>query len=158
MNLYIDPSGGTNYDTVICLTQVTKSDSVSVVDSGSICGPNKSIGAVAISYGAEGYHIQDPDTGRISGTSLRVLLRQKATIGFRISPVTPEEGDEIETGTGFISSLSSTYAFDADATFTLEIQPYGTPSLTTFTPSGSRILLETGDGLLAENGNNLILE
>jgi hypothetical protein len=130
MLLFIDPLGGTSYDTVVCLTRVSKSDTVDSADASSACGPNKSIGNLSISYSAEGYHLQDPDSGKISGTSLRILLRDKATVGFKIAPATPVAGDEIEEGTGFLSSLSSDYAFDADATFTLELQPFGTPTIT----------------------------
>jgi hypothetical protein len=136
---------------------VSKSDSVDTVDSASACGPNKSIGSVNISYSAEGYHIQDADTGKISGTSLRQLLRSRTTVGFKISPQTPVEGDEVETGTGFLSSLSSDYAFDADATFTLELQPFGSPVITV-TAGSSKILAENDDNLITEDSNYLIQE
>jgi hypothetical protein len=130
MLLFIDSTGGNNYDTVVCLTSVGKSDSVSVVDASSACGPDKSPGTVEISYSFEGQHLQDPDSGKISGTSLRQLLRAKTTIGWKISPVTPVTGDEVEEGTGYLSELSSTYAFDSVGTFSGTIQPYGTPTIT----------------------------
>ena len=129
MLLYIDPAGGTDYDTVVCLTSVSKSDSVSVVDASSACGPDKSPGTLELSYSFEGQHLQDPDSGKISGTSLRQLLRAKTTIGWEISPENPVTGDEIESGTGYFSELSSTYAFDSVGTFSGTIQPYGTPTL-----------------------------
>jgi hypothetical protein len=129
MLLYIDPAGGTSYDTVVCLTSVSKSDSVTVVDASSACGPDKSPGTLELSYSFEGQHLQDPDSGKISGTSLRQLLRAKTTIGWEISPENPVTGDEIESGTGYFSELSSTYAFDSVGTFTGTIQPYGTPTL-----------------------------
>lgn len=130
MLLFIDPNGGTDYDTVVCLTSVSKADAVAVVDGASACGPDNEPGALTISYSFEGQHLQDPDTGKISGTSLRQLLRAKTTIGFLISPVTPVEGDEIESGTAFLSDLSSNYAFDSNGTFTGTLNPYGTPTLT----------------------------
>ena len=130
MLLFIDSTGGTSYDTVVCLTSVGKSDSVSVVDASSACGPDKSPGTVEISYTAEGQHLQDPDSGKISGTSLRQLLRAKTTIGWKISPVTPVTGDEVEEGTGYLSELSSTYAFDSTGTFSGSIQPYNVPTIT----------------------------
>jgi hypothetical protein len=129
MLLFIDPLGGTSYDTVVCLTSVSKADSVTVVDASSACGPDKSPGTVELSYGFEGQHLQDPDSGKISGTSLRQLLRSKTTIGWKIAPESPVTGDEIESGTGFLSELSSTYAFDSVATFTGSINPFGQPSL-----------------------------
>ena len=130
--LFIDPTGGSSYNTVVCLTSVSKSDSVNVVDASSACGPDKSPGTLEISYSFEGQHVQDPDSGEISGTSLRQLLRSKSTIGFKIAPESPAIGDEIEEGTGYLSELSSTYAFDSVATFSLTLQPYGEPSITIY--------------------------
>lgn len=138
MLLFIDPNGGTSYDIVVCLTSVSKSDSVSVVDASSACGPDKSPGTLELSYAFEGQHLQDPTTGSISGTDLRFLLRGEQTIGWKIAPETPINGDEIEEGIGYLSELSSTYAFDSVGTFTGTIQPYGTPTLSTYnnaTPS-----------------------
>jgi hypothetical protein len=129
MLLFIDPAGGTAYDTVVCLTSVSKADSITVVDASSACGPDKSPGTLELSYSFEGQHLQDPDSGKISGTSLRQLLRAKTTIGWMIAPESPVAGDEIEEGTGFLSELSSTYAFDSVGTFTGTIQPYGDPTL-----------------------------
>lgn len=130
MLLFIDPNGGTDYDTVVCLTSVSKDDTVEEIDAGSACGPDSSPGELSLSYGFEGQHLQDPDTGKISGTSLRMLLRGKTTVGWMIAPVDPVDGDEIESGTGYFSALSSTYAFDSVGTFTGTLRPYGTPTLT----------------------------
>jgi hypothetical protein len=130
MLLFIDPAGGTSYDTVVCLTSVSKADSVTVVDASSACGPDKSPGTIELSYSFEGQHLQDPDSGKVSGTSLRQMLRAKTTIGWKIAPISPVTGDEIESGTGFLSELSSTYAFDSVGTFTGTIQPFGDPTLT----------------------------
>jgi hypothetical protein len=130
MLLFIDPAGGTDYDMVVCLTSVSKADSITVVDASSACGPDKSPGTLELSYAFEGQHLQDPDSGKVSGTSLRQLLRAKTTIGWKIAPESPVAGDEIESGTGFLSELSSTYAFDSVGTFTGTIQPYGDPTLT----------------------------
>jgi hypothetical protein len=129
MLLFIDPTGGTDYDTVVCLTSVSKADSITVVDASSACGPDKSPGTLELSYAFEGQHLQDPDAGKVSGTSLRQLLRAKTTIGWKIAPESPVTGDEIESGTGFLSELSSSYAFDSVGTFTGTIQPFGDPSL-----------------------------
>jgi hypothetical protein len=129
MLLFIDPNGGTDYDIVVCLTSLSKADSVTVVDAASACGPDKSAGILELSYSFEGQHLQDPDGGQISGTDLRFLLRNQQTIGWKIAPESPVAGDEIESGTGFLSELSSSYAFDSIGTFTGSINPYGNPSL-----------------------------
>jgi hypothetical protein len=130
MLLFIDPAGGTSYKTVVCLTSVAKADSVNAIDASSACGPDKSPGTLDMSYTFEGQHLQDPLTGKTSGTNLRVLLRNKTTIGWKIAPETPVTGDEVEVGTGFLSELSSTYAFDGIGTFSGTLVAYGTPTLT----------------------------
>jgi len=127
MLLFIDPNGGTDYDTVVCLTSVGVSDSLAVVDASSACGPDKSYGALEISYSFEGQHLQDPVTGEISGTDLRALLRAEQTIGWKLAPESPVTGDEIQSGTGWLSELSSTYSYDSVGTFTGTLQPYGEP-------------------------------
>ena len=132
MLLFIDPNGGTDYDMVVCLTSVGTSMSVGTVDASSACGPDKSPGALEISYSFEGQHLQDPDSGKISGTNLRLLLNAEQTIGWKMSPETPEDGDEIQSGTGFLSELSSTYQFDSIGTFTGSINPFGQPTITIY--------------------------
>jgi hypothetical protein len=136
MLLFIDSDGGTDYNIVVCLTSVGKADSITVVDASSACGPDKSPGTLELSYTFEGQHLQDPTNGSISGTDLRILLRAEQTIGWKIAPETPVTGDEIEEGTGFLSELSSTYAFDSVGTFTGTIQPYGTPTLSIYGGGG----------------------
>lgn len=135
MLLFIDPLGGTDYSLVVCLTNVGKKDSVAIVDAASACGPDKSPGVLDLSYSFEGQHLQDP-SGTISGTDLRILLRGETTIGWLISPDVPVAGDEIESGTGYLSELSSSYAFNSVGTFTGTIQPYGLPTLTIYGGSG----------------------
>lgn len=130
MLLFIDPLGGTDYDTVVCLLSVGKEDAVAEIDAASACGPDSSPGQLTLSYTFEGQHLQDPATGKISGTSLRTLLRNKTTVGFKIAPETPIIGDEIEVGTAYFSALSSNYGLDSVGTFSGTLKPFGTPTLT----------------------------
>ena len=142
MLLFIDPNGGTDYDMVVCLTSVGVSMSVQTVDAASACGPDKSPGSLEISYSFEGQHLQDPDAGKINGTDLRLLLNAEQTIGWKLSPETPIEGDEIQEGTGFISELSSTYAFDSVGTFTGTLMPYGTPTISVYSESTLTLFID----------------
>lgn len=128
--LFIDPLGGTDYDTVVCLTSVGKDDSVGENDASSACGPDITPGVLSLSRSFEGFLLQDPVTGEISGTNLRALMYAKTEIGYKIAPVTPVVGDEIEVGTGHIFALSSAYAFDSAGTFSGTIRPSGTPTIT----------------------------
>lgn len=131
--LYMDLSGVSpynNYDTVVCLIEVSPKDSINVIDSSSACGPDKQAGIADFTISGSGIHLVDPDTGKVSGTSLRIALRAKTTCGYKISPATPEEGDEIEVGTCFVQELGSTYNFNAPTNFTFTLQPYGTSTIT----------------------------
>jgi len=131
--LYMDLSGVApynNYDTVVCLIEVNPSDSRAVIDASSACGPEKQAGIAEYSIAGSGIHLLDPDTGKVSGTSLRIALRNNTTCGFKISPATPQEGDEIEEGTCFVAALGSTYNFNSPTNFTFTLQPYGTSTIT----------------------------
>lgn len=156
--LFIDPNGGTNYDTVVCLTSVSQSDSVQPVDASSACGPDKSPGAIDLSISFEGQHLQDPNSGQISGTDLRMLLRAEQTIGWKLSPVSPQPGDEIQEGTGYLSDLSSTYSYSEIGVFSGTIQPYGVPTTTTqssrFSFMVNTSVINIGD-IILQFGNNL---
>jgi hypothetical protein len=152
MLLFIDPNGGTDYNTVVCLTSVGVSDSVNVVDASSACGPDKSIGALEISYSFEGQHLQDPETGSISGTDLRALLRAEQTIGWKMSPLSPIDGDEIHSGTGWLSELSSTYSYDSIGTFTGVLQPYNEPTIEISGGSGAFTFTQFVTAYTAEAG------
>jgi hypothetical protein len=146
MLLFIDPTGGTNYDTIVCLTSVGISDSRSVLDGSSMCGIDKAMGVLDISYSFEGQHLQDPDTGKISGTNIRILLRNDTPIGWKLSPESPVTGDEIHEGTGYISDLSSSYAFDSVGTFSGTLQPFGTPTITIYGGGGGLVLGQSYQG------------
>lgn len=127
--LEIDPAGGTDYDTVVCLTELTRADTRGIAEANSFCGPEKALGPLEVGERTfTGFHLMDPDTGKISGSSIRTLLYAGTTVGYRIGPVTPVDGDEVETGTAFVSNLGDTYTTDTDATFSGALQPYGTPA------------------------------
>lgn len=147
MLLFIDPNGGTNYDTVVCLKSVGISDSINPIDTSSWCGSGKLPGLLNISYTFDGYHIQDVDTGRISGTDLRILLRNKTQISWMIAPESPVGGDEIQTGYGFISSLSSNYSFDNVGDFSMTVEVKDVP-ITTISPS-FYLGMEYGGGIIS---------
>lgn len=143
-----------NDETVVCLTSVSSNDSVTVVDASSACGPDKSPGSLEISFSFEGQHLQDPATGKISGTDLRTFLRAESTISFEITPAIPKTGDEVQSGIGFLSELSSTYAFDNVGTFTGTIQVYGTPSISTYSFYIGQEILDGYIAYLDESGDH----
>jgi hypothetical protein len=77
---------------------------------------------------------------------LRILLRGETTIGWMIAPDSPVAGDEIESGTGYLSELSSSYAFNSVGTFTGTIQPYGLPSLSIYGGGGGLVVGQVYQG------------
>ena len=124
--LFIDPAGGTDYDTVVCLNNQTWSGGTQIIDASSKCGPNTLPGqANPQKVDFDGNQVFDADSGKISGVDLYPLQRDKTTIGWKIAPVDPIEGDEILYGTGFIADLSKEYAKGSPATFAGSISVYG---------------------------------
>ena len=155
MLLLIDPNGGTNYSTVVCLKSISKSDSVGVIDASSLCGFKKLAGITDLSYSFEGILLQDPNSGKISGTELRLLLRGFTKFKYKITPIAPQAGDEIEEGNGFFSAISSSYSLDDVGNFSGTFYPKGTPTLTIFGQVNS-IMTEDSIDILTES--DLILE
>lgn len=155
MLLLIDPNGGTTYSTVVCLKSISKNDSVGVIDASSKCGFKKLAGITDLSYNFEGLLLQDPNSGKISGSELRLLLRGFTKFSYKITPLTPQIGDEIEEGNGFFSALSSSYSLDDVGNFSGTFYPKGTPTLSIFGQANS-IMTEDSIDILTESG--LILE
>jgi hypothetical protein len=157
MLLLIDPNGGTSYSTVVCLKSINKSDSVGVIDASSLCGFKKLAGITDLSYSCEGLLLQDLLGGppKISGTGFRNLLRNFEIFGFKITPLTPQIGDEIEEGKAFFSAVSSSYSLDDVGNFSATFYPKGTPTLTIF---GQAQYITTEDSIDILTESNLPLE
>lgn len=157
MLLLIDPNGGTEYSTVVCLKSISKSDSVGVIDASSVCGYKRFAGVTELSYSCEGILLQDLIGGspNISGTGFRNALRNFQIVGYKITPLTPQIGDEIEEGKAFFSAVSSSYSFDDVGNFSATFNPKGTPTLTIF---GQAEYITTEDSIDILTESNLPLE
>lgn len=129
--LFIDPEGGTDYKTVVCLTSQTYTHgSTPVTDATTKCGPDSLPGIPApdkIDF--EGVQLFDPATGKLAIFDLSILKKNVTTIGWKMAPVEPLGGDVIKVGRGFISDLSESYPID-NSTFSGSISVYGTPDIT----------------------------
>lgn len=115
--LFIDPAGATDYKTLVCLTSNSLKRTTSIIDAASKCGPDSQPGAQTISADFTGQVVVDPDTGKISEADLHDLWADSTTVGWKIAPAVPENGDVIYSGAGFISDLSDTFDMNG-ATFT----------------------------------------
>ncbi len=126
--LFIDSSGpdSTNYDTLVCLTSKDWASSVNIIDASSDCGADSLPGTPAPDVvNFEGQHLFDQAAGKISGQGLFPLIKAGTIFSWKIAPVTPQEGDEILSGNGFISELSKNYATDEAVTFSGAISVSG---------------------------------
>ncbi len=131
--LFIDPSGGTSYDTVVCLTSQSLKRTTNTIDAASKCGPDKLAGTQDISIDFEGQNLYDAASGKVSESDLHDLWAGKTTIGWKYAPASPVTGDVSYAGTGFISDLTANAA-DADpSTFTATIQVKGSITKTVTT-------------------------
>lgn len=128
--LFIDPAGGTAWDTVVCMTSLDTSNEVASIDADSACGPDKLPGLFTFGVDFEGLQLQDPATGKTSGSDLKTLFLAKTIFTYKIAPTTPVTGDAVQTGSAFITSISDSYSFDNAATFSVTLQPVGTPTMT----------------------------
>ena len=130
--LMISTDGGTTYSTVICGTKIGRSLQAQEVESGTFCGPDKSIGDVTGNVSYEGQQMLDPDSGKVSGHNIFNLMVNKTAFDWKISPTTPVAGDIIESGQGFINSLDDTYQYNTQATFSFSIAIKGVPEQVIF--------------------------
>jgi len=121
-----------NLDTVVCLTNIKTDFKVSEVDASSFCGQDKTPGDAAGSISADGQHWLDPETGKISGHGLFNYMINKTTLFYRIGAAVPVDGDILQEGECFISSLGDTYGYNAQSTFSVQLSVKGTPTETEF--------------------------
>lgn len=131
VGLFIDPSGGTNYNTVVCLTTVSFSSETNIIDANSKCGEDKLAGTQEETIEFEGQHLIDPLTGKISGASLYTLKQNQTTIGWKIGELYPKSSSVVKSGQGFISAISEEYGLEDPATFsgTLTIKGLATQTI-----------------------------
>jgi hypothetical protein len=132
--LFIDPNGGTQYETLVCLTSNGLNRTTSITDAASKCGPDSQPGSQTISIPFSGQIAVDPDAGKASEGDLHGLWADSTQIGWKIGPAIPIDGDVIYEGKGFISDLSSTQDMNG-ATFTSTIAVSGAVTKTIYPAS-----------------------
>lgn len=131
--LFIKRTAESTYNTVVCLTGFTITRNTNEIDAKSFCGPDKLPGAKDNGVTFEGQVMEDPDSGKISSDELIDMWGTAETIDWKIGKLVPQEGDETDSGTGFISKLEKTGAVDAIVTFSGSIGVYGLITHTTAT-------------------------
>jgi len=134
--LMIDPTGGSSFVNVICLTSNTITNSLTELDASSKCG-NKFIQGAKFdsSITGEGFVI-DPDTGAPTDkgyNDLFKLFTQRATVGIKFGKATPTTGDAVYTGTAFITQLEAVAGDDELYKFTITFKCAAPPFTQTIT-------------------------
>lgn len=142
--------------TIVCLTSIRNSFTVDELDATTWCGIAKEPGIFSGNISFSGQHLLDPDTGKVSGHSLFEWMKGKTILFYEISPAVPADGDIIQTGSGFINSLSNDYSLDQATTFSATLSIDGEPD--EVIAAVSRMLDETGDYTLAETGYFILIE
>ncbi len=128
--LFIDPSGGTTYAKIICLTSNSFGIVNNIIDAKSKCGADQLPGTQSFNVDFEGQLIYNATGATVGIYDLLVLAKNQTTIGWKIAQVTPESYDVIITGTGFVAEVANVYGDEAPATFTGKLGIYGTPTIT----------------------------
>jgi hypothetical protein len=123
--LFISYDGGTNYSTVICLTNNGITRAKSAITSKTKCGTTSVAGSDDVAISFEGNIWTDPDAGETSVVDLIDLFNNNTTFYWKMGPAVPVDGQFVHSGQGFLSQLDESYAVDSAATFTGAITPSG---------------------------------
>lgn len=124
--LEIDLTGGTTYDTTVCLKSFDFNSEDSEIDASSFCGTEILPGLSTETIEFEGIQLYDPATGKISGGDLYATKQAKTKIGWRIKPVAiAVTGDVTKTGKGYLLSISENYSLNEPCTFNASIKVAG---------------------------------
>lgn len=132
--LFIDPTGGTDYKTLICLTSNSQKRVTSIIDAASFCGPDSQPGQQTVTVDFAGQRMLAPDEGHMADYELDDLWQTSQTIGWKLSPAIPVLGDVIYAGTGFISGKNDTNDM-SNTTFDGTLAVSGFPTKTIYAGS-----------------------
>lgn len=145
-------------DTVVCLTKVADNFTVDSLDAATIQDKRKFPGVgFAGEITADAQHLLELSSGKISGFSLFFYMANRVVLFYKISPAVPVEGDIIQTGKCFITSLSDNYQYNTQSNFSVTLTIDGIPEQVEYVAEG-RILDETGFYILAETGDFILTE
>lgn len=113
---------------VYCLVSVTRNYTTNITDAASICNPAaKTPGTQDFTIDMTLQRVWDVDSGHYSELFLHNAMMNKDIVDFTIGPASPVTGDLVETGTGYITSMTKTdNATDRgnmDITITLNDEP-----------------------------------
>ena len=123
--LSIDPSGGTNYYLIVCLTSNSIERTTNEIDAASKCGPNLLPGTQSIKINFEFHDVLDTSNGELSEGALHALWAAITIISWKFGVTSPNPGDVTYTGTGFFGTLNMTAAQNSPTTVSSSIAVQG---------------------------------
>lgn len=92
---------------VYCLVSITRNYTTNVVDAGSMCNPTaKTPGTQDISVDMTLQRVWDVDPTHHSERFLHNCWTSKSILDYTISTANPQPGELVETGEGYITSMT----------------------------------------------------
>lgn len=116
--LFIDPAGGTDYSTIVCLNNHTFNGTTAVNDASSMCGPDSSPGDISGSISLDAQFLINPDAGEVAAADCFALWQDSTIFTWKIGRATPIAGDITKTGSGYFSAYTETHGKDGVSGFT----------------------------------------
>lgn len=113
---------------VYCLVSITRNYTTNITDAASICNPAaKTPGTQDFTVDMTLQRVWDVDAGHHSELFIHNAMINKDIVDYTVGPASPVSGDLVETGTGYITSMTKTdNASDRgtmDITITLNDEP-----------------------------------
>lgn len=122
---------GQSQANVYCIVSITRNYTTNITDAASICNPSaKAPGTQDITVDLSLQRVWDVDPGNYSELFLHDAWANKSLIDYTIGPASPVTGDLVETGTGYITSMTKTDNATDRATMDITITCSETPILT----------------------------
>ncbi len=122
---------GESQKLVFCQVSATRNYSMNVVDASSKCNPaGKAPGTKDYTLDVSLQRTWDPDSDKYSEKFLHDAFQNDTLIDYTVGKAAPTTGDLVETGTGYISSMTKTDDKDNPATMDITITATDAPILT----------------------------
>lgn len=122
---------GQSEKTVYCLVSITRNYTTNMTDAASICNPSdKSPGVQDISVDMSLQRVWEPTASHYSEKFLHDAWADKSLITYTVGPASPVTGDLVETGEGYITSVTKNDNATDRGTMDITITCTETPVLT----------------------------
>ena len=122
---------GQSQQVVYCVVSITRNYTTNIIDSASICNPaSKTPGTQDFSVDVSLQRYWDTAVNHYSEQFLHDAMMNKSLVDYTVGPSSPASTDLVETGTGYITSMTKTDSANEPATMDITITLSETPVLT----------------------------